>query len=243
MWNLFDDDTLQETAEDYSEAMEELEFEPEDWEIREYFDKERSIEGLASKYFDDNLEEAWNFIEEYDGSSNGLEGASDYDDVYDILFPESDDEEDKEVIMEWFLSQEPRSIRELSKKFFDYDLEEAWNFIENYDNRSVDEYDAEDYDEVAVENAYVDEDDKDYQNEKAKRLEKTKKNKVILVNAIYDTPADKGGLGLNYDGLDAESRQRLYKFLGGKKRRKTNKKGKRKSKKFLKDTRKYVKKR
>ena len=243
VWDLFDDDTLQEKAEDYSEAREELGFEPEDWEIREYFDENRSIQELASRYFDDDLEEAWNFIEEYDGSSNGLEGASDYDEVYDILFPESDDEEDKEVIMEWFLSQEPRSIRELSKKFFDYDLEEAWNFIENYDNRSVDEYDAEDYDEVAVENAYVDEDDEDYQNEKAKRLEKIKKNKVILVNEIYDTPVDKGGLGLNYDGLDAESRQRLYKFLGGKKRRKTNKKGKRKSKKFLKDTRKYVKKR
>ena len=232
VWNLFDDDTLQEKAEDYSEAREELGFEPEDWEIREYFDENRNIQELASKYFDDNLEEAWNFIEEYDGSSNGLEGASDYDDVYDILFPESDDEEDKEVIMEWFLSHEPRSIRELSKKYFDYDLEEAWNFIENYDNRSVDEYDAEDYDEVAEENGYVDEDDEDYQNDKAKRLEKTKKNKVILVNEIYDTPIDKGGLGLNYDGLDAESRQRLYNFLGGKKRRKTKKqKGGSKSKK------------
>ena len=138
----------------------------------------------------------------------------------------------EEVKMEWFLSQEPRSIRELSKKYFDSDLEKAWNFIENYDNRSVDEYDAEDYDEVAVENAYVDdEDDEDYQNEKAKRLEKTKKNKVILVNAIYDTPADKGGLGLSYNGLDAESRQLLYKLLGGKKKRKTNKRGGSKSKK------------
>ena len=223
VWNLFDDDTLQETAEDYSEAREELGFEPEDWEIREYFDEERSIEGLASKYFDDNLEEAWNFIEEYDGSSNGLEGASDYDDVYDILFPESDDEEDKEVIMEWFLSQEDRSIKKLAKKYFDYDLEKAWNFIENYDNRSVDEYDAEDYDEVAEENGYVDVDDEDYQNDKAKRLEKTKKNKVILVNEIYDTPADEGGLGLGLEGLDAESRKQLYKFLGGKKRRKTKK--------------------
>ena len=115
--------------------------------------------------------------------------------------------------------------------------------IDKFRSKYKKQIDAKGKVEVAVENAYVDEDDEDYQNEKAKRLEKIKKNKVILVNEIYDTPVDKGGLGLNYDGLDAESRQRLYKFLGGKKRRKTNKKGKRKSKKFLKDTRKYVKKR
>ena len=72
----------------------------------------------------------------------------------------------------------------LSKKYFDYDLEEAWNFIENYDNRSVDEYDAEDYDEVAVEIAYVDEDDEDYQNEKAKRLEKTLAYVVVVVRVF-----------------------------------------------------------
>jgi hypothetical protein len=253
VWDLFDDETLQENAEDYSEAREELGFEPEDWEIREYFDENRSIQELASRYFDHDLEEAWNFIEDYDGRHDGLTGASDYDEVYDILFPESDDEEEeKEVIMEWFLSQEDRSIRELAKKYFDYNLENAWNFIENYDHRSVDKYDAEDYDEVAEENRYVDEDDEDYQNEKAERLEKKKKkekekekkNKMLLIHSIYDTPADKGGLGLNYDGLDVKSRQELYKFLGGKKR---NKKGKSKSKKIFKKkvkyTRKYVKKR
>jgi ankyrin repeat protein len=236
VWDLFDDEILQETAEDYSDAREELGFEPEDWEIREYFDKNRSIQELASKYFDDELVEAWNFIEEYDDGADGLEGASDYDEVYEKLFPESDDEEDEKVIMEWFLSQEDRSIRELAKKYFDYNLEDAWNFIENYDHRSVDEYDAEDYDEVAEENGYVDEDDEDYQNEKAerfkKRLEKKKQNKMLLLHAIYDTPVDKGGLGLNYDGLDVKSRQELYKFLGGKKRRKTKKqKGGSKSKK------------
>ena len=32
VWNLFDDETLQEKANDYSEAREELGFEPEDWQ-------------------------------------------------------------------------------------------------------------------------------------------------------------------------------------------------------------------
>jgi hypothetical protein len=145
----------------------------------------------------------------------------------------------EEVIMKWFLSQEPRNIRELAIEFFDYDLEEAWKFIENYDRRSVDEYDAEDYDDVAEETGYVDVDDEDYQKEKAIRLNKKNQNKVILVNTIYKTPAqanaepqtskeipaDKDGLGLRYSGLDVKSRQELYEFLG-KKRRKTSKKGK-----------------
>ena len=177
------------------------------------------------------------------------EDKDDDDAVYDEDDDEDDDEdydEDEEVIMKWFLSQEPRSIRKLAKEFFDYDLEEAWKFIENYHVcKSVDEYDAEDYDDVAEENGYVDEDDEDYQKEKAIRLERlNKKNQnKLIVNTIYKTPAqanaqpqtstktskeiaaDKEGLGLGYSGLDVKSRQELYEFLG-KKRRKTSKKGK-----------------
>ena len=99
MWDLFDDERLQE-AEDYSEVREELGFEPEDWEIREYFDENRSIQELAFRYFDHDLEEAWNFIEDYDGRHDGLTGASDYDEVYDILFPESDDEEEEDACVD-----------------------------------------------------------------------------------------------------------------------------------------------
>ena len=191
----------------------------------------------------------------------------DYDDEdYDDEDSADEDYADyEEVIMKWFLSQEPRNIRKLAIEFFDYDLEEAWKFIENYDRRSVDEYDAEDYDDVAEETGYVDVDDEDYQKEKAIRLNKKNQNKVILVNTIYKTPAqanaepqtskeipaDKDGLGLRYSGLDVKSRQELYEFLGKKRRKtskkgkikKTSKKGKSKSKKSPKNTRKYVKKR
>ena len=54
-----------EDAKDYSDVREEL-FGPEDREIREYFDKNKSIRKLASQYFDDDLEKAWEFIEDYD---------------------------------------------------------------------------------------------------------------------------------------------------------------------------------
>ena len=47
----------------------------------------------------------------------------------------------EEVIMEWFLSQEPRSIRKLATKYFDCDLEDAWNFIQEYNiQKSVDNF-------------------------------------------------------------------------------------------------------
>lgn len=196
--------------------------------IKKFFDKNkyeewgrkkrRSIK-ITANHFKRDLMYVWDLIErmhEKNSDEYGLDDAGDYDEVY------------KEVIMEWFLSQEDRSIRELAKKYFDYDLEETWNFIEEYDHRSVDEYDAEDYDEVAEENGYVDEEDEDYPNEKAerlkKRLEKKEQNKMLLIHSIYDTPADKGGLGLNYNGLDVKSRQELYKFLGGKKIKKTKNK-------------------
>ena len=82
-----------EDANDYSDVREEL-FGPEDWEIREYFDKNRSIRKLASQYFDDDLEKAWEFIEDYDGRSDGLEGARDYDIVYEALFPDDSDDDE-----------------------------------------------------------------------------------------------------------------------------------------------------
>jgi hypothetical protein len=81
-----------EDAKDYSDVREEL-FGPEDWEIREYFDKNRSIRKLASQYFDDDLEKAWEFIEDYDGRTDGLEGARDYDIVYEALFPDDSDDD------------------------------------------------------------------------------------------------------------------------------------------------------
>ena len=158
--------------------------------------------------------------EEYDEEEEEYD--DDNEEEYDEKIPAS-------IMMEWFLSQQPINIRNLAKKYFDYDLEAAWKFIEAYDlKKSVDDYEAEDYDEVYEEIGY-DEDDEDYQNEKATRLDKKNQNNVILVNTIYDTPADKGGLEL--DRLDKNSMHDLYKFLGGKKRRKTNKKGKSKSKK------------
>jgi hypothetical protein len=80
-----------EDANDYSDVKEEL-FGPENWQIREYFDKNKSIRKLASKYFDDDLEKTWDFIEDYDGCRDGLEGARDYDIVYEALFPDDDDE-------------------------------------------------------------------------------------------------------------------------------------------------------
>jgi ankyrin repeat protein len=97
VWDLIDEDMLEE-AKDYYDAREELGFEPEPWQIREYFDEERSIEELASKYFDDDLEKAWIFIEDFDGGRDGLEGASDYDEVYEILFPEEEEEEEEEEV-------------------------------------------------------------------------------------------------------------------------------------------------
>jgi len=81
-----------EDANDYSDVREEL-FGPEDWQIREYFDENKSIRNLASQYFDDDLEKAWEFIEDYDGRRDGLEGARDYDIVYEALFPDDDDDE------------------------------------------------------------------------------------------------------------------------------------------------------
>ena len=116
VWDLFDDDILQEKAEDYSEAREELGFEPEDWEIREYFDENRSIQELASRYFDHDLEKAWNFIEYYDGRHDGLTGASDYDEVYDILYPESDDEEEEEEEEEEEKDEEEKEEEEEAKE-------------------------------------------------------------------------------------------------------------------------------
>jgi hypothetical protein len=83
-----------EDAKDYSDVREEL-FGPEDWEIREYFDKNKSIRKLASQYFDEDLEKAWEFIEDYDGRSDGLEGARDYDIVYEALFPDDSDDDDE----------------------------------------------------------------------------------------------------------------------------------------------------
>ena len=83
-----------EDANDYSDVREEL-FGPEDWEIREYFDKNKSIRKLASQYFDDDLEKAWEFIEDYDGRSDGLEGARDYDIVYEALFSDDSDDDDE----------------------------------------------------------------------------------------------------------------------------------------------------
>jgi hypothetical protein len=83
-----------EDANDYSDVREEL-FGPENWEIREYFDKNKSIRKLASQYFDDDLEKAWEFIEDYDGRTDGLEGARDYDIVYEALFPDDSDDDDE----------------------------------------------------------------------------------------------------------------------------------------------------
>jgi len=83
-----------EDACDYSDVKEEL-FGPDDWQIREYFDKNKSIRKLASQYFDDDLEKAWDFIEDYDGRRDGLEGARDYDIVYEALLPDNDDDDEK----------------------------------------------------------------------------------------------------------------------------------------------------
>ena len=67
-------------------------------------------------------------------------------------------------------------------------------------------------------------------NEDIRKLlqeEYDKRNKTILMREIYNTPQDKGGIGLGDDGLDVNSQRDLYQFLGGvKKRRKTIKKRK-----------------
>ena len=62
-------------------------------------------------------------------------------------------------------------------------------------------------------------------------LEEDKKNKIVLMDPIYG----EHGLRLGYDGLDVESRQGLYLFMGGKKRKSTKK---RKSSKIKKSRRK-----
>jgi len=51
-----------------------------------------------------------------------------------------------------------------------------------------------------------------------------KRNKTMLMRKIYDTPQDKGGLGLGDNGLDVNGERDLYKFLGGSKKMKTVKK-------------------
>jgi hypothetical protein len=40
------------------------------------------------------LEKAWEFIEDYDGRTDGLEGARDYDIVYEALFPDDTDDDE-----------------------------------------------------------------------------------------------------------------------------------------------------
>ena len=81
-WQLFDQESLK-IADDYSDAKEEIVLEY--LKISEYFEKTLSIKKLALKYFNNDLDKAWNFIRDYNGCKDRLIDANDYCELYDIF--------------------------------------------------------------------------------------------------------------------------------------------------------------